>query len=116
MNSTTRSWLNVIVMTLGLWTILSAWWLNITGYALWSSVIVGGFVFILGSIREWNETSKTVWASWGNVLLGIWLLASPFFFEFTDTTQAFANVFITGAFIIVFAGWSTLGSNLKVHQ
>lgn len=116
MTATTRSWVHVLIMTLGLWTILSTWWLDLSGGAFWSSVIAGGLVFILGSVREWNDTSKTVWVSWGIAFLGAWLIVTPFFFSFTDMTSAFANISLSGLFISIFAVLSTAGSNLNVHQ
>lgn len=97
-------------MILGLWMIVSSWWMNLSGNMFWNGVIVGAVVFILGVVREWGDPIKTTWASWLSAVLGVWIIMSSFFFDFGDfSSEAFTNVFTVGVLVLIFAGWSTLG-------
>jgi hypothetical protein len=44
------------------------------------------------------------WQDWVNVLLGVWLVASPWALSFTDNAVASRTSWVLGAAIVVFAG------------
>lgn len=46
------------------------------------------------------------WEEWVNLVLGAWLLISPWFLGFSTATVAMWNAVIIGALVVVFAGWA----------
>ena len=72
-SSSGNSWVNLL---LGIWVIISPFVLGI--YApkgIWNNVITGVVVGVLAIIR-WSM-HQSGW-SWVNLILGIWLVISPF--------------------------------------
>jgi hypothetical protein len=49
------------------------------------------------------------WASWTNVVLGLWLILAPFAFAYTGVTAALYEDIILGLAIAAFALWRALG-------
>jgi SPW repeat-containing protein len=67
------SWVNIL---LGVWVIISPFVLGMNvPKAIWNNVVAGAVVGILAIIRWIMRQSG--W-SWVNLLLGIWLVISPF--------------------------------------
>ena len=69
------SWINVLF---GIWMIISPYILSVTHYprALLNNVICGIVIALLALIRT-LAPEQTGW-SWTNVLMGVWLIISPF--------------------------------------
>lgn len=44
------------------------------------------------------------WQDWGNVILGAWMVLSPWALGFTDSQDAARSAWVLGAAIVVFAG------------
>lgn len=99
----TASIINVIA---GIWLIISPYALGFTNPAtqtnnLWLGFIVG----ILALIRAiWPK--QTVWASWVNIIAGIWLIIAPFVLGFTLMSQRVNDV-IVGVIVAALAIWSS---------
>jgi SPW repeat-containing protein len=69
------SWINI---ALGLWVIISPFVIQFARLpaAMWNNVIVGIVIAVLAIIRT-SAPRHTAW-SWPNVVLGIWMIISPF--------------------------------------
>lgn len=102
------SGLNIL---LGLWLIASPWVFSFSSLqgALWNSIIVGVVVVVLAWVRITNPT-RYVWASWVNLLLGLWILVSPWIFSFSTNTGALWDSVITGIVIGALALWSAVAA------
>lgn len=116
-----RQWQDVVNLVLGVWLIASPWILEFTAvdYALGNAYIIGAIVAVaaaaaLVKFQEWEE--------WVNAVLGLWLIASPWLFEFAATTAtaetqaafyATWNFVVTGALVIGLASWSAW--NVRQH-
>lgn len=101
------SGLNVIA---GLWLIISPWVLaNRASATYWDDVIVGVVVAVLAFIRAAGWYSAT-WMSWLNVLLGLWLIVSPWVLR-AQTSQAYWNEVIVGVIIAILGAWSAFSSS-----
>lgn len=74
---------------------------------LWNHVIVGLAVLILAGIRVSNPGHNS-WISWVNVVLGVWMVASPFVMGLTGTILW--NSIIVGALVAVMGVWSASAS------
>jgi hypothetical protein len=104
----TASVLNLIA---GLWLIISPFWMDFLGHpvALWNTVIVGAMVGLLSLIRACYP-AESVGLSWINLILGIWLIVSPFFLPYGLFEVAVHNDVITGIVIGVLSIWSALAA------
>jgi len=103
------SGINIIA---GIWTIISPWvygFYNGVGN-VWNSVIVGIIIAIFAAIRFFG-TAGTVWLSWINALLGIWLILSPWIYGFTDNTGRKWNSVIVGIVVLVLSIWSAVATS-----
>jgi hypothetical protein len=92
--------------------IISPYFLLVTHYprALWNNVICGVVIALLALIRT-LAPQQTGW-SWTNVLMGVWLIISPFALVFTNTTVLWNNI-ILGT-IIAFAAWANASIESEV--
>lgn len=102
----------------GIWLVLSPFILNYANLstALWNDVIIGAAVLIFAAIREWGSEEETGWSSWTNVVLGIWLILSPFILGFGYHSGALWNNVILGIVVSAFAGWSGSTRYVPRHQ
>jgi hypothetical protein len=99
------STLNVLA---GIWLILSAWILGFNGVpaAVWDAVLVGIVVLVLAACRL--GTAGTNGLSWLNLILGIWLIISPFVLGFSGA--AMGNAVILGILVGLFSLWAGLAT------
>ena len=92
------SWINIL---LGIWVLISPFVLTLAlPRAIWNNVATGIVVGILAIIRL-NAPRQPGW-SWINVILGIWLIISPFVLGFAVGDGLWNNV-ILGIIIAAFA-------------
>jgi SPW repeat len=102
------SWVNVLF---GIWIIMSPYVLSVTHYpqALWNNVICGIVIVLLALIR--TLAPRQTWWSWTNVLMGVWLIISPFVLAMT--TIVLWNNIVIGT-IIAFAAWANASIESEV--
>lgn len=82
--ATHRTWEDWLGMTLGLVIALSPWLADhaVGRAAAWNAVLVGVLVFFIAELeyvvlRRWEEASQ--------LLLGLWLVVSPYVFHYATT-------------------------------
>jgi hypothetical protein len=104
------SWINIL---LAIWVIISPFVLGFTHFprAMWNNVATGCAVGILAIIRT-SLPQQRGW-SWVNVILGIWLIISPFALAFVTGSAALWNNVILGIIITIIA-WSESASAAPV--
>lgn len=90
----------------GLWVIISPWVYGHTGSvgSVWNDVIVGIIIAILAASRF--SGARALWPSWINVLLGIWLIISPWIYGFAFHRARVWNSVIFGIVVIILGLWS----------
>ena len=93
------SWVNIL---LGAWVIISPFALGFAGHvsAMWNNVATGGAIIVLAAIRA--STAQQPGWSWSNVILGIWLIISPFALVFGMPVAMWNNV-IVGIIVTIVA-------------
>ena len=99
-------WQDSLNVLLGVWLILSPWILGFSPEmtAMWNAVLVGAVIALLAlstlvNFRKWEE--------WAGILLGLWLIASPWVLGFAATLSAATwNFVAVGILAIALAGWS----------
>lgn len=97
---------SIINLIAGIWLIISPSALGFVNSATQTNNVWLGFIVgILALIRAiWPK--QTVWASWLNILAGIWLIISPFVLGFVMSSERINDVII-GIIVAAFAIWST---------
>jgi hypothetical protein len=89
---------------------LSGGWLMASPYVLdfawepsawWNSLVIGAALIVVAIIR-FAAPRRFHGLQWTALILGAWMIASPFVAEYADVTAAFWNSLLIGA-IVVFA-------------
>ena len=104
-----QDWVNVLV---GLWIFISPWAVQhamtsgafeATTSAMWNMYVVGIAVALIAIAAL---VAFQAWEEWSNMILGGWLLISPWIFGFSGSTALTWNAVVAGAVVIVLAAWS----------
>lgn len=103
-----------INLILGLWLIAAPFVLTFTAHrgSEWNNIIVGAIVAVLAAIRLWGGVG-TGWLSWVNVVLGLWLIVSPWIFGNSNVSAILWDDIIIGAIIVVFGAWSAMAARSR---
>ena len=85
------NWVNVLF---GIWVIISPFMLQFARLpaAMWNNVIVGIVIALLALIRT-SLPRQSGW-SWANVILGIWMIISPFALGVMTTAILWNNIIL----------------------
>jgi hypothetical protein len=107
MNRRSEQWQDTVNIILSVWLFISPW---VLGYAsgqaqAWNAWIVAVVVFVLSiaSLAQFQQ-----WEEWINVLLGIWLILSPWILRFSTHSRPTSNAVIVGIIVGVLALWNAL--------
>lgn len=106
-NTLSRQWQDAINVVLGLWLVVSPWAL---GYATqtapaWNAYVLGVIIAVAAIAAL---VAFHTWEEWVSVVLGAWLVVSPWILGFTSLTAAFWNQIVVGLVVGVLALWSAL--------
>lgn len=102
-----QDWVNVF---LGIWMFVSPWvireWLSAgsVGEALgvWDLWAVGIAVVAFAGVALY---AFAAWEEWVNLVLGAWLLVSPWVLGYSTSAAMTLNAVIAGVLLVVFAAW-----------
>ncbi len=102
-----KHWQDALNAILGIWLIVAAWVLGFQtdATAMASAVIVGVLLLAaaLGAIFL-----PHAWEEWVELVLGLWLIASPWVLRFSTLPDAWANAVLAGLVIAILAIWVLL--------
>ena len=95
------SWVNVL---LGIWVIISPFIVQFARLpaAMWNNVIVGIIIALLALVHT-SMPRQSGW-SWANVILGIWMIISPFALGVMTTAILWNNIILGIVIALVAAG------------
>ena len=104
-----HQWRDVANLILGLWMLISPWVLSYIDQptAAWNAHIVG-IIVAVAAIAALLAFHK--WEEWVNVVLGIWLIVSPFLLGYAMLSNALWNQIVLGAIIGILALWTAVAS------
>ena len=71
----------------------------------WNFVICGAIALVLAVAAL---TAYRMWEEWVDVVLGLWLIASPWILNFSTVRPALWSAIISGAIIVIAAGWNLI--------
>lgn len=102
-----KHWQDVLSAVLGAWMIVSAWALGFRGEtaAMANAVIVG--VLLLG-VALGAIFVPQAWEEWSELVLGLWLIASPWVLSFSTMREPRVNAVIVGLIVAILALWVLL--------
>jgi hypothetical protein len=99
-----RRWQNIVNMLLSVWLFISPWTMHYTHQAAaWNAWTFGiaTFAFALSTMfvpRMWEEAI--------NMLLGLWLVVSPYALQFASESAIAINTVAVGVLLVAFAYWA----------
>jgi len=105
-----------IALLAGVWFFVSVWVYG--SYAManaWNNWIVGATVAILAALRM-GYPEMTMRISWVNCLLGIWIFASPWIYEYNTQEGRFINSLCVGVVLFCVALWNALSAPERPHS
>jgi len=98
-------WKNTLCMLAGLWLWISPFVLQFKlGSDASSDANVVGI--IIGTLSVMAIAIPQVWEEWTKVILGVWLLASPWLLGFSHQAVARDNIIIVGLVVTALSLWS----------
>ncbi len=104
-------WASGINILLGVWIMISPFVLAFSHPlpAVWGNIVVGFVVGLFALIRASGAYHQPGW-SWGNTLLGLWLIISPFLLGFTHVVAITVNNIVVGVVVGLLALTSALAT------
>jgi hypothetical protein len=109
-----RRWQDQVILVLGLWLIVSPWALAYPAGSLqMTNAIVSGLILAVLSAFELYKTY--FWAVVVNLLVGIWVVISPWVLRIADTRTVMWNELIVGIAVVVLALWE-MRTDPELHK
>ncbi len=113
------SWQDTIALILGAWLIASPWLLGFTGVsvAMWNAVLFGALIMVMALMAIFNFHE---WEEWADMVIGLWLVASPWTLGFArtydvmSTNAATWNFVVLGLLTIAMAVWSLMSHRQRM--
>ncbi|MEZ4744081.1 MAG: SPW repeat protein [Bdellovibrionota bacterium] len=108
MSSKNAQWENWINVVLGIWLFISPWVLasnfsRVSSSTNWNVWIVG--IILVASSSAALQQLKA-WEEWLSLILGLWLIASPWALGFSDQAALLWNAIIVGLAIVITSGFA----------
>ena len=103
----TASELNVLA---AIWLIISPFVLGFAGMSAATNAIIIGIIVGVLALVEVASPESGAWLSWINIILGVWMLVSPFILGAVGMA-VFWNSIILGIVVIIFSGWNFSASS-----
>lgn len=102
----TKRWQDWTTLILGVWLFLSPWILGFTGIsqAATNAYVIGIAVVVFALLALYMPH---LWEEWINVVLGVWLIVSPWVLGYAGVMQAAVwNSVIVGLLVAIFGLWA----------
>lgn len=100
-----KRWQDWVNLSLGAWLFVSPWVLgfDMEAKAAWNSYLLGAAIVIFAAVAVYLPQ---VWEEAINVLLGIWVVVSPWVLDFSAQMAATTNALVVGVLVTLFALWA----------
>jgi SPW repeat len=83
-----------------------------SGVVAWSHYLVGAAIGILGIAALSNNL---LWEEWINLVLGAWLVVSPWVLSFAGMRALTCNAVLTGAIVVILSASVLLASSRSIR-
>ena len=97
-----QDWVNLV---LAICLFISPWVIGFVGAMApaWNAWIVG---VLLGALALATLSVFAEWEEWVNLVLGVWLIVSPWLLRFTADTHATATHVVLGVLVVAASAWA----------
>jgi len=96
-------WQDRTELAVGIWLCIAPWALSLPQAAAWCAAAVGVCVILL-SVEDIFYPNQI--EEWGNAVLGVGLVISPWAWGYAGDTVATVNAFLSGFLVSGFAFWA----------
>lgn len=113
-----QRWQDWLIVLVGAWLVLSNWLMPfpipqsapafIGSAIFWNAILTGAIAMILGIAAL---ASQTIWEEWVDIVLGIWLVSSPWALGFASLRGPFWNTVLSGAALLLISAWTLYSSS-----
>lgn len=104
-----QRWQNWLIALVGLWVLLTPWAVTYfyptetaTAMVAWNHYVIGLALLVMGVAAL---AAYQMWEEWVDVVLGVWLIVSPWLLGFAAMTALTWNAVIMGAIVVALSGW-----------
>ncbi len=106
------TWASGLSVLAGLWLLISPWVLGFSDQQspLWNAVILGIVIAVLAFIRA-GGWYQAVWLAWVNLVLGIWVVISPWILGFSGQNAPLWDAVVVGVIVVILSAWSIWASS-----
>jgi hypothetical protein len=106
-----QDWVNLVLAVV---LFISPWVLGFvsTGAAAWNAWAVA---IVIGALAIAAITAFAVWEEWINLLLGLWLIASPWVLHFSMDRRPMWSFVVLGIIAAVVSAWSLWENQNGTH-
>lgn len=101
-----QDWVNLI---LGVWLFVAPFFglVALTSMPAWNGYIFGVIIAVLSI---WALAQPRAWEEWTNLVIGVWLILSPFILGYTTSTAIMWNHIVIGLIVGADALWAALAN------
>nr|WP_139812011.1 SPW repeat protein [Ensifer aridi] len=106
-----QDWMNLV---LAVALFVSPWVMGFAGelMAAWNAWIVG---VVIGALALATLTAFSEWEEWANMLIGIWLLVSPWLLNFAANVNAMWTHVVLGLLVAAISAWALWDERQNPH-
>lgn len=106
-----KRWQDIANLVLGAWLFISPWILGLAALGFnevpqtvaWNSHLVGAAILVVAAIAVYLPRA---WEEGLNLLLGVWLVISPWVLEFANSSRDTLNAVVVGVLVTALATWA----------
>lgn len=108
MDVTSKRWQDGGNLLLGVWLFVSPW---VLGYAAgmpvaaWNALFLGIAIVVLAAVAMYMPRA---WEEGSNMVLGIWMIISPWALRFVAERDVMMNAVIVGILVTALAAWAMM--------
>lgn len=98
------SYIDVINFLLGVALFISPWVIGITGGTIARTAWISGILIVIAALLALFAFAE--WEEWANLILGLWVLISPWVVGFASTSSAATKTnVVIGIIVAVLSAW-----------
>lgn len=105
MSMKVKHWRDPISLIAGIWLAVSPWVLAYQAETrpAFNAVVAGALIALIAFYALFEVFA---WQEWANLLLGVWLIVSPWLLGFSAMQTVMLNAVIVGALVAAMAFWT----------
>ena len=97
-----QDWINLV---LAICLFISPWIIGFTAETTpaWNAWVAG---FVLGALALATLSAFAEWEEWANLVIGLWLIVSPWLLGFAASTNVMATHVVLGVLVAAASAWA----------